>query len=66
MKAPKTISSLPSFKLEANRTKEIPPIPANEIIHPRVKIITTATLGQKSADSLLALMYSQENEVLFI
>jgi hypothetical protein len=66
MKAPKTTSSLPNFKLEAKRTKEILPLPANEIIYPRIKILTTATLGQEAAISLLTLMYSQENEVLFI
>lgn len=64
MKAPKTISSLPSFKLETKKTEST--LPVNEIIHPRVKIIATNALGQKASDSLLALMYSQENEVLFI
>lgn len=64
MKAPKTISSLPSFKLEAKRTKST--LPANDIIHPRFELKTTDTLRQKAPNSLLALMYSQENEVLFI
>ena len=64
MKAPKTISSLPSFKFKAKRAESI--LTANEIIHPRIKIITTSALGQKTSNTLLALMYSQENEVLFI
>lgn len=66
MSASKTISSLPYFKFKTKRTKDILFVPVIELIHPRVKVITRDTLGEKAPESLLALMYSQENEVLFI
>lgn len=41
--------------------------PINELIHPRFEITKRDSLAQKKAlNSLLFLMYSEENEALFI
>ncbi|MFE3868071.1 hypothetical protein ACFX5E_08290 [Flavobacterium sp. LS2P90] len=64
MKTLKTISSMPNLKFKARKTKELQP--ENELIHPRFEVKTTGSFGEKGSNSLLALMYSQENEILFI
>lgn len=64
MRTSKTISSMPSFKFKARNTKKIQS--ENEVIHPRFEMKTKGIFGEKDSNSLLALMYSQENEVLFI
>ncbi len=58
----KTISTL------KNRTKRNnPPPPKNELIHPRFGINETDIKEEKKEpNSLLFLMYSKENETLFI
>lgn len=64
MRALKTISTLPNFRLGAKKTKEFPP--KKESIPPRFEMKTKGIFGEKDSNSLLALMYSQENEFLFI
>jgi hypothetical protein len=64
MRTSKTNSSMPDFKFKAKKSKMIHP--ENILIHPRFEVKTTAVVGQKASNSLLAVMYSQENEVLFI
>jgi hypothetical protein len=51
-----------------NRTKRNnPPPPKNELIHPRFGITETDKKEEKKEpNSLLFLMYSKENETLFI
>jgi hypothetical protein len=49
------------------RTKRNNPPPANELIHPSFGITETDKNAEKKApNSLLFLMYSKENETLFI
>ena len=49
------------------RTKRNNPPPINELIHPRFGITETDTTSEKKEpNSLLFLMYSKENEALFI
>lgn len=49
------------------RTKRNNPPPKNELIHPRFGITETdLTTAEKEPNSLLFLMYSKENETLFI
>jgi len=49
------------------RAKRNNPPPKNELIHPRFGITETdAKKEKKNPDSLLFLMYSKENETLFI
>lgn len=64
MRTPKTIPSLPDFKYKAKKTKEIQL--ENVLIHPRFEIKISGSTENKAANSLLVLMYSQENNVLFI
>ncbi|SEF42976.1 hypothetical protein [Flavobacterium urumqiense] len=64
MRETKRISPMPDFKFRAKKTKESKP--ENELIHPRFEVKTTGSFGEKGSNSLLALMYSQENEILFI
>jgi hypothetical protein len=64
MRASKRISPTSDFKFRAKRTKESQP--ENELIHPRFEVKTTGSFGEKGPNTLLALMYSQENEILFI
>ena len=64
MRTSKTISSLPNFKFKARKVKEIQT--KNELMHPRFEMKTKGVFGEKDSSSLLALMYSQDNEVLFI
>jgi hypothetical protein len=53
--------------LKRIRTKKNSPPPKNELIHPRFGISETDTKTEKkNPDSLLFLMYSKENETLFI
>ncbi|TDW49741.1 hypothetical protein EV144_102163 [Flavobacterium sp. 270] len=53
--------------LKNRRTKRNnPPPPANELAHPRFGITETDTAEKKVPNSLLFLMYSKENETLFI
>lgn len=53
--------------LKRIRTKKNNPPPKNELIHPRFGISETDTKTEKkNPDSLLFLMYSKENETLFI
>ena len=49
------------------RTKKNNPLPKNELIHPRFGVTENNTKTEKkNPDSLLFLMYSKENETLFI
>jgi hypothetical protein len=53
--------------LRNHRTKENNPPPKNELIHPSFGVTSTdAASEKKNSDSLLFLMYSKENETLFI
>ncbi|MDR7208213.1 hypothetical protein [Flavobacterium piscis] len=53
--------------LKSIRTKRNNPPPKNELIHPRFGITETdMTVEKKEPNSLLFLMYSKENETLFI
>jgi hypothetical protein len=54
-------------KLKNIRTKRNNPPPTNELIHPSFGITETDKNAEKKApNSLLFLMYSKENETLFI
>lgn len=64
MKASKRISSVPDFKFRAKKTKITQP--ENEFFHPRVQVKSTSSFGEEGCNALLAIMYSQENEILFI
>lgn len=64
MRTSKTTLSLPDFRFKAKKTKEIQL--ENVSIHPRFEIKISSSTEKKAASSLLALMYSQENNVLFI
>ena len=64
MRTTKTIPSLPDFKFKAKKSKVIHP--ENVFFHPRFEVETRGVYGKKASNTLLALMYSQENEVLFI
>ncbi|PXY45379.1 hypothetical protein [Flavobacterium hydrophilum] len=60
----KTFSTLKNIRAKRNN-----PPPKNELIHPRFGITETETnikTEKKNPDSLLFLMYSKENETLFI
>ena len=58
----KTFSTLKNIRAKRNN-----PPPKNELIHPRFGITETDVKAEKKApDSLLFLMYSKENETLFI
>ena len=58
----KTLSTLKSLRAERNN-----PPPKNELVHPRFGITETDKKAEKkNPDSLLFLMYSKENETLFI
>jgi hypothetical protein len=49
------------------RAKRNNPPPTNELIHPRFGVAETDNVAEKKApNSLLFLMYSKENETLFI
>ncbi|QOG02708.1 hypothetical protein [Flavobacterium sp. MDT1-60] len=55
------------FSTLKNRTKKNNPPPKNELIHPRFGITETdQKADKKEPNSLLFLMYSKENETLFI
>jgi hypothetical protein len=55
------------LKLKNIRAKRNNPPPKNELIHPRFGITEAdAKTEKKNPDSLLFLMYSKENETLFI
>ncbi|MBS7252846.1 hypothetical protein [Flavobacterium branchiicola] len=59
----KTFLTLKSLRAKRNN----PPPPINELVHPRFGITETDKKEvKKEADSLLFLMYSKENETLFI
>lgn len=59
----KTISTLKNKRTKRNN----PPPPANELVHPRFGITETDKNAEKiTPNSLLFLMYSKENETLFI
>jgi hypothetical protein len=59
----KTFLTLKSLRAKRNN----PPPPTNELVHPRFGITETGKKEvKKEADSLLFLMYSKENETLFI
>lgn len=64
MKVSKRISSGPDFKFRAKKTKITQP--ENEFFHPRIEVKSTSSFGEKGCNALLAIMYSQENEILFI
>jgi hypothetical protein len=53
-------------KLKSIRTKRNNPPPTNELIHPSFGITETDKAEKKTPNSLLFLMYSKENETLFI
>lgn len=56
-----------TFSKLKNRTKKNNPPPKNELIHPRFGITETdQKTNKKEPNSLLFLMYSKENETLFI
>lgn len=56
-----------TFSTLKNRTKRNNPPPKNELIHPRFGITETdKKTDKKEPNSLLFLMYSKENETLFI
>ena len=56
-----------TFSKLKNRTKKNNPPPKNELIHPRFGITETDQKTNKTEpNSLLFLMYSKENETLFI
>ena len=56
-----------TFSKLKNRTKKNNPPPKNELIHPRFGITETdQKADKKEPNSLLFLMYSKENETLFI
>jgi len=56
-----------TFSKLRNRTKRNNPPPPNELIHPSFGITETDnTAEKKTPNSLLFLMYSKENETLFI
>lgn len=55
------------FSTLKNRTKKNNPPPKNELIDPRFGITETdKKTNKKEPNSLLFLMYSKENETLFI
>ncbi|MEN2399695.1 hypothetical protein GKZ90_0007895 [Flavobacterium sp. MC2016-06] len=59
----KTFSTLKNWRAKRNN----PPPPVNELIHPSFGITETDKNAVKKApNSLLFLMYSKENETLFI
>ena len=64
MRTSKTLPSMPTFKFRARKTKTIKP--ENDSIQPRFEMKTKGVFGEIDSNSLLALMYSQENEFLFI
>ena len=54
-------------RLKNGKTKRNNPPPTNELIHPSFGITETDKNAEKKApNSLLFLMYSKENETLFI
>ncbi|KQX09007.1 hypothetical protein [Flavobacterium sp. Root420] len=56
-----------TFSTLKNRKKKNNPPPKNELIHPRFGITETdQKADKKEPNSLLFLMYSKENETLFI
>ena len=56
-----------TFSKLKNRTKKNNPPPKNELIDPRFGITETdKKTNKKEPNSLLFLMYSKENETLFI
>jgi hypothetical protein len=58
----KTFSTLKNLRAKRNN-----PPPANELVHPRFGITETDKKAEKKEpNSLLFLMYSKENETLFI
>ncbi|MGO4905614.1 hypothetical protein [Flavobacterium sp. W20_MBD1_R3] len=62
---PKTVALLE--RISFNNRKEKQNDSKNELIHPRFEISKNDALAQKTVpNSLLFLMYSQENEALFI
>jgi hypothetical protein len=62
---PKTFQVLKSIDFRNKKVKE--KNSKNELIHPRFEISKNDALAQKIVpNSLLFLMYSQENEALFI
>lgn len=59
----KTFSTLKNLRAKRNN----PPPPINELVHPRFGITETDKVAEKKEpNSLLFLMYSKENETLFI
>jgi hypothetical protein len=64
MKPSKRISSVPDFKFRAKKTKITQP--ENEFFHPRIEVKSKSSFGEEGCNALLAIMYSQENEILFI
>lgn len=62
---PKTVALLE--RISFNSKKEKYSDSKNELIHPRFEVSKNDALAQKTVpNSLLFLMYSQENEALFI
>ena len=59
----KTFSTLKNLRARRNN----PPPPINELVHPRVGITEADKAAEKKEpNSLVLLMYSKENETLFI
>lgn len=62
---PKTLKFLKRFDLRTKTNKDNHS--TNELIHPRFEMIKNDPLAQKKIlNSLLFLMYSEENEALFV
>lgn len=64
MRTSKTILLLLDAKSKAKKAKEDQP--EHDLIHSRFEVKNSDVFGQKTPNSLLVLMYSKENEVLFI
>lgn len=58
----KAIGYIRNLRTKRNSTSGV----VNELIHPRFGITTNLKNGKHNADSLTFLMYSKENENLFI
>jgi hypothetical protein len=61
----RTFSAIRNFRAKGNN---LPPPTTNELVHPRFGLTNPeeANTQKKAPNSLLFLMYSKENETLFI
>ena len=65
MKTANYFSNIVEFLRSFKEKKERTIATTNELTHPRFKL-TTTDVSKEGANSLLFLMYSKENETLFI